>query len=58
MKKTPFNMIVFSSTLGCMLAFALFGVNFSSIFFVLIGGSLGLAVYLTGLLLKKEKGDK
>ena len=55
MKKTPFNVIVFSCTLGCMLAFAFFGVNFSSIYFVLIGGALGLTVYLIGLLCKKEK---
>ena len=58
MKKTPFNMVVFSCTLGCMLAFSLFGVNFSSIFFVLIGGVSGLAVYLIGLLFKKEKEEK
>jgi hypothetical protein len=36
----------------------LFGVNFSSIFFVLIGGVSGLAVYLIGLLFKKEKGGR
>ena len=55
MKKSPFNVIVFSCTLLCMLAFAFFGINFSSIYFVLIGGVLGLTVYLIGLLCKKEK---
>ena len=34
MKKTVFNVIVFLGTLICMLAFGLFGVNFSSIFFI------------------------
>ena len=58
MKKTPFNLTVFCCTLGCMLAFAFFGVSFSSIFFVLIGGALGLSVYLIGLLVKKGKEDK
>ena len=58
MKKTPFNVTVFGSTLGFMLAFAFFGVNFSSIFYVLIGGAMGLAVYLIGLLFKKDKEEK
>lgn len=54
MKKTAFNLVVFICTLCCSLAFSLFGVNFSSIFFVLIGGASGLIVYLIGLLVKKE----
>lgn len=58
MKKTPFNVTVFASTLAFMLAFAFFGVNFSSIFYVLIGGVMGLAVYLIGLLFKKDKEEK
>ena len=60
MKKTVFNLVVFTCTLCCSLAFSLFGVNFSSIFFVLIGGASGLIVYLIGLLVKKESsgGDE
>ncbi|MBE5741977.1 MAG: chromate transporter [Clostridiales bacterium] len=57
MKKTPFNLTVFFATFGCMLAFAFFGVTFSSIFYILIGGVLGLTVYLLGLLLKKSKKE-
>ena len=58
MKKTPFNLTVFSCTLLCMLAFSLFGISFSSIFFVLIGGVCGLSVYLIALLFKREKEEK
>ncbi|MBR2337038.1 MAG: chromate transporter [Clostridia bacterium] len=58
MKKTPFNITVFSCSLACMLTFSFFSVKFSSIFFILIGGALGLAVYLIGLLLKRHKEEK
>ncbi|MBQ8725507.1 MAG: chromate transporter [Clostridia bacterium] len=59
MKKTAFNIVVFSCTLCCSLAFSLFGVDFSSIFFVLIGGASGFVVYLIGSLCKKgEKGEE
>ncbi len=55
MKKTVFNVTVFSCTLALMLAFGFFGVNFSSIFFVLIGGLAGLLVYLIGYFAKRDK---
>ena len=55
MKKTVFNVNVFSCTLALMLAFGFFGVNFSSIFFVLIGGLAGLLVYLIGYFAKRDK---
>ena len=59
MKKTAFNVVVFSGTLICMLAFGLFGVDFSSIFFILIGGFLGLSVYLIKQIVSKNKrGEK
>lgn len=55
MKKTAFNITVFSCTLSLMLAFGFFGVKFSSIFFVLIGGLAGLLVYLIGYFVKRDK---
>lgn len=58
MKKTVFNVTVFSCTLALMLAFGFFGVNFSSIFFVLIGGLAGLLVYLIGYFAKRDKGGE
>ena len=46
MKKTAFNVIIISVTLVCMVAFSLFAVKFSTIFYILISGVLGVAVYL------------
>ncbi len=54
-KKTPLNIILLCLTIGCMLAFSLFAINFSSIFYILIGGVVGLSVYLIGLCAKKNK---
>lgn len=59
MKKTAFNVIVFVCTLCCSLVLSIIGVDFSSIFYVLIGGASGLVVYLIGLLCKKaDKGEE
>ena len=55
MEKTAFNLVVFFGTSICMLAFGFFGVDFSSIFFLLIGGGLGLLVYLIGQVVKRSK---
>lgn len=45
-KKDTFNITVMSATFIAMLLITLFSVNFSSIFFLLIGGALGLTIYL------------
>ena len=45
MKKTAFTQAIMYTTLICMALFSLFAVNFSSIFFVLISGSIGLLAY-------------
>ena len=55
MKKTPFNMIIISITLICMIVFSLFAVKFSTIFYILISGACGVAVYLLGKIRKEEK---
>ena len=54
-KKTPFNMIIISITLICMIVFSLFAVKFSTIFYILISGACGVAVYLLGKIRKEEK---
>lgn len=63
LKKTPFNCIVLSLVLGTMVAFNLFSVQFSSIFYILISGFLGWTVYAIARLKEKhknsqEKGEK
>ncbi len=46
LKKNAFNVITVCLTVVAMLLFSLFAVNFSTIFLILIGGVLGLTVYL------------
>ena len=54
-KKTTFNMIIISLTLICMIVFSLFAVKFSTIFYILISGACGVAVYLLCKIRKEEK---
>ena len=54
-KKTTFNVIIISLTLICMIVFSLFAVKFSTIFYILISGACGVAVYLLGKIRKEEK---
>ena len=53
-KKSPFTLSVMSATFLCMLLFGLFAVNFSSIFYILISGSLGLLIYTISYYKKKN----
>ena len=46
MKKNIFNIIVVSVTFVIVILFSLFGISFSSIFYILISGCLGLVIYL------------
>lgn len=55
MKKTTFNMIIISITLICMIVFSLFAVKFSTIFYILISGACGVAVYLLSKIRKEGK---
>ena len=56
MKKTPFNLTVMSLTLISMVMLSLFAVGFSSIFYILISGALGLTVFaIKHLTAKKEE---
>lgn len=55
MKKTPFNVAVMGIVIVAMVLFALFAVNFSTIFYILGFGLVGLLVYLIGRIRRKEK---
>ena len=58
MKKTAFNVLILSAVVLCMVAFSVFSVNFSTIFYILISGGIGLFVYALRLLRgKKEVGE-
>jgi chromate transporter len=54
MKKTLFNVVITVSIIVCMVTLSLFSVHFSSIFYILLSGALGLFVYLLRLLRRKE----
>ncbi|MBQ8197502.1 MAG: chromate transporter [Clostridia bacterium] len=55
LKKNPFNLILYLITLISFTLLALFGSQFSAVFYVLIGGGIGVIVYLIGLLVARKK---
>ena len=59
--KTPLNIILTSATAVCMITLSLLAVSFSSIFYIIIGGFVGLTVFLITSAVNKKKsigGDK
>ena len=58
MKKKPINLIVMSVTFLCMVAFGVFAVSFSSIFYILISGFVGLLIYLIGYFKSKKSPEQ
>lgn len=57
--KNALSVTLMVLSLGVFIAFTLFSVNFSSIFYILIGAGVSLTVYLISLASKKfKKGDK
>ena len=58
MEKKPFNIIVMSLTFILVIAFSLFNIDFSSIFYILISGCLGLVIYLIGVIKSKSKKEE
>ncbi len=57
-EKSAFNIIVFIATFASMILLSLFAVNFSSIFYILISGALGLLIYTVGYIINKRKEKK
>ena len=58
MKKTAFSVITVSAVLVCMIVFSLFSVKFSSIFYILICGFVGVFAYLLKSINKNKEGAK
>ncbi len=54
-KRNPVERIVLCGTVGCMLAFSLFAVRFSSVLYILIGGTVGLCTHFVLQLRKEDK---
>lgn len=58
LKRTVFNMVLTGLTIVALLFVTLFAKNFSSVFFVLIGGGVGVCAYLISMLVKKSKAKE
>ena len=56
-EKSIFNIMIISVTLVCMVALSVFAVSFSTIFYILISGTVGVLVYLLGKIRKEKKHD-
>ena len=57
-KKNAFNITVMALTFTAMVTFSLFSVSFSSIFYILIFGLIGLLIYTVGYLRDKNQGEE
>lgn len=55
LKSKPLPIILFVLTTACYLTLSLFGIKFSSIFYILIGAGLSVIVYLITLAVNKMK---
>lgn len=58
LKITVFNVIIFIATFAAMILVSIFGAKFSSIFYILISGGLGLFIYSITYFKAKLKKDK
>ncbi len=56
MKKTAFTVTIVSFVILCMIVFSLFAVKFSTIFYIVICGSVGVFVSLLKRLNKRKEG--
>ena len=54
LKGTVLPKIIFISVFAVMTAFSIFAVKFSTVFYILISGTLALIIYLIGTMSKKE----
>ena len=54
-KKTPFHIAVMALTFVSMVTLSLFSVSFSTIFYILIFGSIGLLLYAVGYIKAKKE---
>ena len=57
-KKSAFNITVMALTFTAMIAFSLFSVSFSSIFYIVIFGLVALLVYTVEYLRDKKSGEE
>ena len=58
LKKSAFNIVILVLTAVLMVAFSIFSVSFSAIFYILISGGLGLIIFLVKYIKEKTKEAK
>ena len=58
MKKTAFSVVILASVSFCMILLSLFAVKFSTVFYILICGMLGIFSYLLCRVRKSKEVDK
>ena len=57
-KKTAMSLTIFSVVLLLMIALSLFAVKFSTIFYILICGTIGLCAFFFAEMQKRKEGEK
>ena len=57
-KKTAISITIFSAVLLCMITLSLFAVKFSTIFYILICGIIGLCAFFFAEMQKRKEGKK
>lgn len=57
-KKNAFTLTLLLSVIVCMVTFSIFAVKFSSVFYILICGLIGLFTYLVTLFREKRRTDR
>lgn len=58
LSKNIFSVTILSAVVLCMVILSIFSVNFSTVFYILICGALGVFAYLLGLLRKQKEAKK
>lgn len=54
-EKTPFNIIITSVVIVCMILFSLLSIKFSSIYYILLGGVVGVVTYFINTIITNKK---
>lgn len=57
-KKTVMSVTILSVVILCMVLSSILSVSFSTVFYILISGCVGVFVYLIGLLCKGKEGER
>ena len=57
-KGKAFNITLFAISVVALILIDLFAISFSKIFFILIGGAIGVSIYLANVFGKKEQANK